>query len=150
MLASGSIDCYSCSSKNGTVPGCDDPMSPAVMKLERRCTVPKENHMGKFPANFCIKMKGTSGEIRPDPSYLHLTFSSSSETTGETLVVRTCVLEDMNSQCGTFKFQNDTLKGCLLTCEYDGCNKAVAGGAQERFLLILIILLGLLISSSRN
>ena len=38
------------------------------------------------------------------------------------LVVRTCVLEDMNSQCGTFKFQNDTLKGCLLTCDYDGCN----------------------------
>ena len=41
----------------------------------------------------------------------------------KTLVVRTCVLEDMNSQCGTFKFQNDTLKGCLLTCDYDGCNR---------------------------
>ena len=40
----------------------------------------------------------------------------------KSLVVRTCVLEDMNSQCGTFKFQNDTLKGCLLTCDYDGCN----------------------------
>ena len=27
------------------------------------------------------------------------------EVTGETLVTRTCVLEDMNSQCGLFKFQ---------------------------------------------
>ena len=25
--------------------------------------------------------------------------------TGESLVTRTCVLEDMNSQCGQFKFQ---------------------------------------------
>jgi len=37
-------------------------MSPAKMPLQRRCTVPKENHVGLFPANFCIKMVGTSGE----------------------------------------------------------------------------------------
>jgi len=28
-----------------------------------------------------------------------------SALTGETLVLRRCVLEDMNSQCGRFKFQ---------------------------------------------
>ena len=28
-----------------------------------------------------------------------------SEVTGETLITRNCVLEDMNSQCGMFKFQ---------------------------------------------
>ena len=57
---------------------------------------------------------------------------------------RTCVLEDMNSQCGLFKFQvrrgrkievhigvdfvtfqNDTMNGCILTCEHDGCNSAI-------------------------
>ncbi len=31
-----SIDCYTCSSKNGSLPACDDPMSPAQMKLQRR------------------------------------------------------------------------------------------------------------------
>ena len=44
---------------------------------------------------------------------------------GDTLVIRTCILEDMNSQCGTFKFENDTLEGCILTCDYDGCNGAI-------------------------
>ena len=46
------------------------------------------------------------------------------------IVVRTCVLEDMNSQCGTFKFENDTLKGCLLTCDFDGCN------SQDRIVVV--------------
>ena len=54
---------------------------------------------------------------------------------GESLVVRTCVLEDIASggvQCGNFRFQgnpdNDTqvtmMSGCILTCDYDGCNSA--------------------------
>eukprot|EP00095_Tigriopus_kingsejongensis_P002303 maker-scaffold1442_size41114-snap-gene-0.21 protein:Tk02303 transcript:maker-scaffold1442_size41114-snap-gene-0.21-mRNA-1 annotation:"PREDICTED: uncharacterized protein LOC101739017" len=102
-----SIDCFSCSSTNGSNVNCDDPMSPAFVPIERNCLVPKQNHVGKFPANYCIKMVGTSYETK------------------ETLVVRTCVLEDMNSQCGTFKFQEDVLKGCLLTCNFDGCNNAM-------------------------
>merc|ERR1740123_2700900 len=66
--------------------------------------VPKEGHIGQFPANFCVKLVGTNAD------------------TGETLVTRTCVLEDMNSQCGLFKFQNSTMNGCILTCDIDGCN----------------------------
>merc|ERR550519_1674858 len=66
--------------------------------------VPKEGHIGQFPANFCVKLAGTNAD------------------TGETLVSRTCVLEDMNSQCGLFKFQNSTMNGCILTCDFDGCN----------------------------
>ena len=42
------------------------------------------------------------------------------------MVIRTCVLEDMNNQCGTFKFGNETYKGCILTCDFDGCNAAVS------------------------
>ncbi len=57
---------------------------------------------------------------------MRILIPSISVVNGKTLVVRTCVLEDMNSQCGTFKFQNDTLKGCLLTCDYDGCNAATS------------------------
>ena len=41
-------------------------------------------------------------------------------------MIRTCVLEDMNNQCGTFKFGNETYKGCILTCDFDGCNSAVS------------------------
>ena len=48
---------------NGTDTYCEDPMSPAYKKLEHNCMVPKENHMGQFPANFCIKMIGTSSEF---------------------------------------------------------------------------------------
>ena len=48
------------------------------------------------------------------------------------LVVRTCVLEDMNSQCGTFRFENDTMKGCLLTCDFDGCNAATGINANGK------------------
>ena len=65
-----------------------------------------------------------------DPINLHLFISVDS---GESLVVRTCVLEDIASggvQCGNFRFQgnpeNDTqvtmMSGCILTCDYDGCN----------------------------
>lgn len=104
-LVWGSIDCFTCSSRNGSNPHCDDPMSPAFIPLDKRCVVPKENHVGMFPGNFCIKLTGTS------------------YATKETLVVRTCSLEDMNSQCGTLKFQEDVLKGCLLTCNFDGCNR---------------------------
>ena len=37
--------------------------------------------------------------------YIVFFLSLVAEVTGETLVTRTCVLEDMNSQCGLFKFQ---------------------------------------------
>ena len=56
------IDCYQCSSRNGTDKYCEDPMAPAFIKLDRHCLVPKPGHIGKFPANFCVKMIGTSGE----------------------------------------------------------------------------------------
>jgi len=118
-----SIDCYDCHSINGTDPHCEDPIAPAYQKLKRRCMVPKEKHIGTFPANFCIKMIGTSLFNR------------------KTLVVRTCVLEDMNSQCGTFKFQNDTLKGCLLTCDYDGCNRGAILIEQVTLISLALVLL---------
>lgn len=103
------INCYSCTSRNHSDPHCEDPMSPYHSQYTTNCQVPKEGHLGQFPANFCVKLTGVSA------------------VTGETLVSRTCVLEDMNSQCGLFKFQNDTMNGCILTCEHDGCNTATAG-----------------------
>ena len=48
-------------------------------------------------------------------------------TSGELLVIRRCVLEDMGDQCGTFVFEGAEMKGCILTCDYDGCNGARYG-----------------------
>ena len=42
----------------------------------------------------------------------------------ENVLIRTCVTEDMNSQCGSFTFRNDSVRGCMLTCDTDLCNAA--------------------------
>ncbi|XP_063612880.1 U-scoloptoxin(05)-Sm1a-like isoform X1 [Penaeus indicus] len=116
--ASG-ISCYMCSSKNGSDTNCDDPYHPAHSKYAENCLVPKEDHIGEFPANYCVKISGVSA------------------VTGESLMIRTCVLENMDSQCGVFKFGDEQLKGCILTCEYDGCNPA----SRSRVVLGLLPLL---------
>lgn len=58
-VAEGSISCYTCSSRNGTNMSCEDPFHPATSVYETGCMVPKEGHVGKFPANFCVKVVGT-------------------------------------------------------------------------------------------
>ena len=74
---------------------------------------------------------------------------------GESLVVRTCVLEDIASggvQCGNFRFQgnpeNDTqvtmMSGCILTCDYDGCNHSNNIKLNQHVNLILLLVLCLL------
>jgi len=99
-----SISCYTCSSRNNSDSYCADPFHPAMSKYIENCKVPKQNHIGVFPARFCVKVIGKT------------------VTTGEELVIRACSLENMDNQCGNFKFEKDTLKGCILTCDYDGCN----------------------------
>lgn len=37
-------------------------MAPIYISYTKNCQVPKEGHLGQFPANFCVKMTGTSGE----------------------------------------------------------------------------------------
>lgn len=100
------ISCYTCSSVNGTDINCHDPFHPAMSTYTEECRVPKEGHIGKFPANFCIKVIGKTVQ------------------TQEEHVIRACTLENMDNQCGVFRFEQDTLQGCILTCDYDGCNTA--------------------------
>ena len=81
---------------------------------------------------------------------------------GESLVVRTCVLEDIASggvQCGNFRFQgnpeNDTqvtmMSGCILTCDYDGCNHSDNIRTNQHVNLIsLFVLYMLYYNSNRN
>ena len=69
----------------------------------------------------------------------------------ELLVVRTCVLEDISSggvQCGTFRFQGnpanhseeEIMKGCILTCDYDGCNHAAHARLKYQPYLLMFVL----------
>ena len=40
-----------------------DPVAPYHIKYTKNCLVPKEGHLGQFPANFCVKLKGTNGNV---------------------------------------------------------------------------------------
>nr|XP_018903177.1 PREDICTED: uncharacterized protein LOC109034465 [Bemisia tabaci]XP_018903178.1 PREDICTED: uncharacterized protein LOC109034465 [Bemisia tabaci] len=107
MLQSGSsINCYTCSSVNGSSPSCEDPFHPAMSNYTEKCMVPKKGHTGVFPANFCIKIVGENTEVK------------------ERMVIRACVMKTMDSQCGVFRYQDSTMTGCILTCDFDGCNSA--------------------------
>ena len=74
-------------------------------------------------------------------------------------MVRTCVLEDIASggvQCGNFRFQgnpdNDTqvtmMSGCILTCDYDGCNSANTIRSNNGYYFMLLFLLYVLCYNS--
>lgn len=101
------INCFTCSSKNGTDENCHDPFNPAFSVYTENCMEPKKGHIGVFPANFCLKVVGIFVK------------------TQEPFMIRRCALEHMDNQCGVFKFGEDVLHGCILTCQGDGCNKAV-------------------------
>ena len=60
---SSGMACYKCDSHNYSDPNCDDPIHPAYMKLEDNCQVPKQNHIGTFPAAFCVKIIGESENV---------------------------------------------------------------------------------------
>ena len=101
------IACYDCNSRNYSDSACHDPVHPAGIKLKEHCKVPKKNHVGLFPALYCIKLIGKSRK------------------TSEEIVVRTCALESMDNSCGVFKYEDELFEGCILTCTYDGCNGAI-------------------------
>lgn len=100
------INCYTCNSVNGTDPNCHDPFHPAYTRYTIDCTVPKDGHIGRFPAHFCVKLVGTTVDTNIE------------------MVIRICSLESMDNSCGVFRYQDSVLRGCILTCTNDGCNVA--------------------------
>lgn len=125
------LNCFTCVSINGTDKDCDDPVQPAWMNPTKDCKTPvpvdfnkteyenlnetiktqyeyfAQRTWKKERANFCLKVVGTSD-------------------TKESVVIRTCIMEDMNSQCGSFKFRERQIRGCMLTCDKHLCNGASA------------------------
>jgi hypothetical protein len=63
FISAAKIDCYVCSSKNGSDNGCDDPFHPQYNSLRVSCRQGMDGRYGLFPARYCIKMKGTSSEF---------------------------------------------------------------------------------------
>lgn len=61
--------------------------------------------------------------------------------TKDELVVRMCTIENMDNQCGIFRFDNETLKGCIMTCTKDGCNHAGKVHRPSALLSVLALLL---------
>lgn len=117
------ISCYTCSSVNGTDPHCHDPFHPAYAHYTPNCMVPKEGHIGRFPGHFCIKLIGRTVD------------------TNSELVIRICSLENMDNSCGVFRYQEDVMQGCILTCNYDGCNGAPHAPPRSSWLLPVASLL---------
>lgn len=56
------INCFKCSSLNGSNANCEDPFNPAMSSYIEKCMVPKRGHVGMFPANFCTKIIGKNGK----------------------------------------------------------------------------------------
>lgn len=64
--------------------------------------------------------------------------SFSADTTHEKIVIRRCTSETMDKQCGQFRLGDDLLKGCILTCDLDGCNSSNNLQHSEPLMLTMI------------
>jgi len=62
ILGTSCINCFKCSSLNGSNANCEDPFNPAMSSYIEKCMVPKRGHVGMFPANFCTKIIGKNGK----------------------------------------------------------------------------------------
>ncbi|KAK3733175.1 hypothetical protein RRG08_046096 [Elysia crispata] len=102
------VGCYECHSMNGSDQHCGDPFHPAynVDRYTPRCEQAIGNRVGKFPARYCTKIKGTNLK------------------TNEVLIVRSCSLYPLDNTCGLFKFESTRYSGCLMSCNRDACNGA--------------------------
>ncbi|KAG8283527.1 hypothetical protein J6590_014046 [Homalodisca vitripennis] len=121
FLGAVSINCYICSSLNGSNPNCEDPFNPAMSTYKEKCMVPKQGHIGMFPANFCIKIDGKNVETK------------------EVMVIRACVMKTMDSQCGGFRYQDTMMTGCIQSCDYDGCNGAPTLSRTSGLLVVIVL-----------
>ncbi|GAB1603630.1 uncharacterized protein LOC115218997 [Argonauta hians] len=115
-----SVGCFVCNSFNHSNPDCEDPFNNRNNEFyNSKCWSSHRNRVGVFPATQCIKMVATDSE------------------TGYRIVVRNCVVDNggttseseigRQSHCGwvrTMKYDGKMYRGCILACDYDGCNVA--------------------------
>ncbi|GAB6025033.1 hypothetical protein CHUAL_010139 [Chamberlinius hualienensis] len=114
-----SLDCFKCVSVGSNYPACEDPFhnNYTVEILESPCMGGRKDRDGLFPATACLKLSGVF------------------EDTGEPMVVRGCGLDSGTltvdteivrmSHCGGFYFDKRYVRGCVMSCPEDACNKSV-------------------------
>lgn len=115
-----SVGCFVCTSFNHSNPDCEDPfVNRNNLFYHKKCWSSHKHRIGVFPATQCIKMVATDYK------------------TGYHIVVRNCVVDNggttseseigRQSHCGwvrVMKYNNKYYHGCVLACDYDGCNAA--------------------------
>ncbi|KAI8789692.1 hypothetical protein BgiMline_001500 [Biomphalaria glabrata] len=125
------IGCFVCTSINHKEPECEDMFNNTGKYYQDSCWAPRKGRIGKFPGTKCIKM------IAED------------ESTKYSVVVRDCVVDDggtnseteigRQSHCGwmrVLKFNDKTLRGCILNCDKDACNH---GNRVETDLILSLV-----------
>ncbi|KAK7112221.1 hypothetical protein V1264_011705 [Littorina saxatilis] len=123
LATGGAIDCYKCTSYNGNDQTCEDPFKQdlsTVHLIARKC------QYGYFSGTHCIKLKGIKND-------------------GTHIVVRSCADADWGKNCGDIRYfygddVMEKIRGCLTTCNFDGCNTAPSRLAPAPVLLAMILL----------
>ncbi|ESO82710.1 hypothetical protein LOTGIDRAFT_108765, partial [Lottia gigantea] len=128
------IGCFSCKSINHDNPACEDKFNNTAGYYKQNCWASRTGRIGKFPGTQCIKM------IAED------------EDSGYSMLVRDCVVDNGGTNaeteigrmghCGwmrVIKFNDRRMRGCLVTCDTDGCN-----GTQSVYSISILTLLFLL------
>lgn len=136
-----SIGCFRCTSMNGNNMDCEDTFNNTNNKYYKAdCWASRKDRIGLFPATECIKMTVS------DENYNGHKF---------TLVVRDCVVDNggtnseteigRQSHCGWMKvlqYNGERMRGCILSCDLDGCNigdKLIANSAHVWMLTLLLM-----------
>ena len=68
--------------------------------------------------------------------------------TGETVLIRTCSVDDWGNVCGEIRFEQgggeeppeEDISGCLSSCDHDGCNAShsVHNGHVMMWIIVLV------------
>ncbi|XP_043208266.1 uncharacterized protein LOC122373891 [Amphibalanus amphitrite] len=119
LPAASGIDCFRCSSVNGSDPRCQDPFHNNYTDLlVSGCMGGRKQRNGLFPASACVKLSGFYSDD------------------GTSMIIRDCAVDSATltidteltrmSHCGSFEFQDRYVHGCISACDsFDGCNTAV-------------------------
>ncbi|XP_067927856.1 UPAR/Ly6 domain-containing protein bou-like [Watersipora subatra] len=133
ILEVDGIGCYMCQSINGSNPRCEDTFNSHPDLYQSSCFAAKGGDiLGTFPATTCLKLKATKDNY--------------------TVFVRDCTLDrggitkDVEigalDHCGwirSISFDGTMMRGCLTTCEHDGCNSAATLLTSLTLLLLIIL-----------
>jgi len=153
LVPTQGLDCFACHSINGSDRRCEDPMiriyegflKPETCALPTKIIHPAQKEqvdvmdmnnttLDKGPGydveesieimeSYCVKIIGTTVDDK------------------QNIVIRTCIDQDLNSQCGILTFKEEKIRGCMLTCQDNMCNEA-SPRMKMRITLALTLILG--------